>query len=165
MEEMNYMDINEGTPQGGVISPLLCNIALNGLEELIKKSNPSKKGISPGVHVIRYADDMIITGKTRDIVEKNKEILSEFLKERGLELNEKKTLVTHIKTGFDFLGFNIRRIKWHPELNKDTDQDTVLIIKPTVKGIKKLMASIREIIVMNKPIQKIISEINPVLRG
>ena len=165
MEEMNYMDVSEGTPQGGIISPLLCNIALNGLEELIKKSNPSKKGISPGVHVIRYADDMIITGKTQEIVLRNKKILKEFLKERGLELNENKTLVTHIKTGFDFLGFNIRRIKWHPELNKDTDQDTVLIIKPTVKGVKKLMTSINKIIVMNKPIRKIISELNPILRG
>jgi len=63
------------------------------------------------VHVIRFADDMIITGKTQDIILKNKKILTEFLKERGLTLNEKKTLVTHIKTGFDFLGFNIRRMK------------------------------------------------------
>ncbi|KAM3064902.1 hypothetical protein ACMFMG_011910 [Clarireedia jacksonii] len=111
MEEMNFINVEEGTPQGGIISPVLCNIALNGLEGLIKKANPLKKGISPGVHVIRYADDMIITGKNKDIVLKNKKILTEFLKERGLELNEKKTLVTHIKTGFDFLGFNIRRMK------------------------------------------------------
>lgn len=111
MEEMNYVNTEEGTPQGGIISPILCNIALNGLEELIRKANPLKKGISPGVHVIRYADDMIITGKTQEIVNKNKDILREFLRERGLELNEKKTLVTHIKNGFDFLGFNIRRME------------------------------------------------------
>jgi len=111
MEEMIYTDTEEGTPQGGIISPVLCNIALNGLEKKIKKANPLKKGISPGVHVIRFADDMIITGKTQDIILKNKKILTEFLKERGLTLNEKKTLVTHIKTGFDFLGFNIRRMK------------------------------------------------------
>jgi RNA-directed DNA polymerase len=111
MEEMNYINTEEGTPQGGIISPILCNIALNGLEELIRKANPLKKGISPGVHVIRYADDMIITGKTQDIVIKNKNILKEFLEYRGLELNEKKTLVTHIKDGFDFLGFNVRRMK------------------------------------------------------
>lgn len=111
MEEMNYISVEEGTPQGGIISPILCNIALNGLEELIKKTNPLKKGISPGVHVIRYADDMIITGKTHDILIKNKKTLVEFLKERGLELNEKKTLITHIKDGFNFLGFNIRRME------------------------------------------------------
>jgi RNA-directed DNA polymerase len=111
MEELNYMETEEGTPQGGIISPTLCNIALNGIENLIKKANPSKKGKSPGVHVIRYADDMIITGKTQDIAIKNKNILAEFLAERGLQLNEKKTLITHIKEGFDFLGFNIRRMK------------------------------------------------------
>lgn len=77
----------------------------------MKEANPLKRGISPGVHVIRYADDMIITGKTQEIAVKNKQILSEFLAERGLILNEKKTLITHIKEGFDFLGFNIRRLK------------------------------------------------------
>lgn len=165
MEEMIYTDTEEGTPQGGIISPVLCNIALNGLEEKIKKANPLKKGISPGVHVIRFADDMIITGKTQDIILKNKKILTEFLKERGLTLNEKKTLVTHIKTGFDFLGFNIRRMKWNSRLNKNTEQDTVLIIKPSKKGIKKLMDAVRKIIIMNKPIRKMISELNPILRG
>lgn len=165
MEEMNYISVEEGTPQGGIISPILCNIALNGLEELIKKTNPLKKGISPGIHVIRYADDMIITGKTHDILIKNKKTLVEFLKERGLELNEKKTLITHIKDGFNFLGFNIRRMEWKSELNKNTEQDTVLIIKPSNKGIDKLKDSIKKIIIMNKPIQKIISEINPILRG
>lgn len=165
MEEMNFLNMEEGTPQGGIISPTLCNIALNGIEKQIKKANPLRKGISPGVHVIRYADDMVITGKSQEIVIKCKQILTEFLKEKGLELNEKKTLVTHIKTGFDFLGFNIRRLKWNPKLNKATNQETVLIIKPSKKGIIKLKDSIKKIIIMNKPIKKIISELNPMLRG
>ena len=110
MEQLNYHDTEEGTPQGGIMSPTLCNVALNGIEEIIKKANPKKKGISSGVHTIRYADDMIITGRTREVVIKNKTILTEFLAARGLELNEKKTLVTHIRKGFDFLGFNIRRM-------------------------------------------------------
>nr|YP_010716003.1 hypothetical protein P2Y88_mgp07 [Paraisaria gracilioides]WDE74401.1 hypothetical protein [Paraisaria gracilioides] len=165
MDQLNYIDTKEGTPQGGIISPTLCNIALNGIEKDIKNANPLKQGISPGVHVIRYADDMIITGKSQEIVLRNKEILSEFLKERGLQLNENKTLVTHIKTGFDFLGFNIRRMKWNPRMNSVSDQDTVLIIKPSTKGIRKLKDTVNKIIVMNKPIRKIISELNPVLRG
>jgi len=165
MEELKYIITDEGTPQGGIISPTLCNVALNGIEEYIKNANPLKKGISPGVHVIRYADDMIITGKSQEIVTRNKELLNEFLKERGLQLNEKKTLITHVKDGFDFLGFNIKRMKWNSKFNKVTDQETVLIIKPSKKGIKKLMESINKIIVMNKPMRKIISEINPVLRG
>lgn len=165
MENMNYVETTEGTPQGGIISPTLCNITLNGIEKLIKDNNPLKRGISPGVHVIRYADDMIITGKNQEILVKNKEILRKFLEERGLQLNEKKTLITHIKSGFDFLGFNIRRMSWNPRLNNSTEQETVLIIKPSKKGIKKLMETIKNIIVMNKPIRKIISEMNPVLRG
>ena len=108
---MKHIDTTEGTPQGGIISPVLCNIALNGLEKVIKENNPNKRGISQGVHVIRYADDIIITAKTREIAEKNRQILSEFLAERGLRLNEKKTVITHINSGFDFLGFNIRRMK------------------------------------------------------
>lgn len=111
MEELNFMETDQGTPQGGIMSPTLSNIALNGIEKLIKEKIPKIKGISQGVHVIRYADDMIITGKSKEVILKCKAILSEFLAERGLELNEKKTLITHVKEGFDFLGFNIRRMK------------------------------------------------------
>ena len=110
MEELNYVSTDRGTPQGGIMSPTLCNVALNGIENEIKKANPLRKGISPGVHVIRYADDMIITSKTKEMAIKNKDILSKFLAIRGLELNEKKTLITHIKKGFNFLGFNVKRV-------------------------------------------------------
>lgn len=107
---MNFFDTEEGTPQGGIMSPTLCNVALNGIENLMKEQIPKIKGISQGVHVIRYADDMIITGRSQEIVLKCRTILAEFLANRGLELNSKKTLVTHIREGFDFQGFNIRRL-------------------------------------------------------
>lgn len=165
MEKGHIMETDQGTPQGGIISPTLCNIALNGIEKVILKANPYKKGISSGVHVIRYADDIIITGKDENICEKNKEILREFLKERSLELNELKTRITHIKKGFDFLGFNVRRMIYNPRLNKPTDQETVLIIKPAKKGINKLKENIRTKIDKNKPIDAIIRDVNPILRG
>lgn len=165
MEELNFIETEEGTPQGSIVSPILCNIALNGIESLIKDKNPIRKGISSGVHIIRYADDMIITGKNQEIILKNKQILANFLKDRGLELNEKKTLITHIKDGFDFLGFNIKRCKFNPRLNKTTDQETVLIIKPSKKGINKLKINICSVISKDKPIERIISDINPILRG
>lgn len=111
MEEMNYYDTDEGTPQGGIISPTLCNVALNGVEKTIKEANPYLKGLSSGVHLFRYADDMVLTSKSQKTAEKNKMLLSEFLKERGLHLSEEKTSIRHIKEGFDFLGFNIRRKK------------------------------------------------------
>lgn len=70
MENLNYIDTTEGTPQGGIISPILCNIALNGIEEKIMATEGLKKGISPGIHLIRYADDMIVTGKNEEILKK-----------------------------------------------------------------------------------------------
>jgi RNA-directed DNA polymerase len=161
MEELNHIETTEGTPQGGIISPTLCNVALNGVEKAIGKANPNKRGISAGVHVIRYADDLIITSKSKEIAFKNKDILSEFLNERGLTLSNKKTRITHVKEGFDFLGFNIRRSKLNLRLNKITEQETVLIIKPREKSIAKLKNSLKRIIIMHKPLEKIVAEANP----
>lgn len=165
MEEMNHYDTDEGTPQGGIISPILCNIALNGLEQEIKRANPLIKGISQGVHLIRYADDMVLTCRTPEIAERNKELISKFLQERGLELHPDKTKITNIKEGFDFLGFNFKRMPYRKKLNKQTEQDTVLIIKPSEKGIKKLKTTIREIIKPSMKMENIVREANPVLRG
>lgn len=165
MYEMNHIESEEGTPQGGIISPTLCNIAMNGIEKVIREANPLQKGISQGVHIIRYADDMIITAKSKEIARKNEQILREFLVKRGLKLNDEKTVITNIKEGFDFLGFNIKRLKWNPKLNQETDQETVLVIKPSEKGVDRLKEKIRKIITIHKPLAKIIAEINPVLRG
>lgn len=145
--------------------PTLCNVALNGIEKEIMDANPYEKGLSSRVHVIRYADDIIITGKNEEVCQRNKEILSGFLKARGLELNETKTKITHIKTGLDFLGFNVRRRAYNPRLNNPTDQTTVLIIKPGKKGIIKLKKSVRSKVDINKPIEAIIRDVNPILRG
>jgi len=165
MEEMNYFDTTEGTPQGGIISPVLCNIALNGIESEVKKAFPLKKGISPGVHLIRYADDMVITGRTEEMLKKAKEIVINFLKIRGLQLNEKKTKTTNIRDGFDFLGFNVKRMERRPKFNGMDDQNTVLVIKPSEKGVNKFKDSIRRIITRTKPFLGIMKEINPIIRG
>ena len=162
MEELNFIESAEGTPQGGIMSPTLCNIALNGLESTIRKANPLIKGITQGVNVIRYADDMIITARTQETAIKNKKILAEFLSERGLELNDKKTSITHIKKGFDFLGFNFKRLPKDSRFNADTNQETVLIIKPSKKGITKLVNNIKQSITKYKPIEKIIADLNPI---
>lgn len=165
MEEMNHLDTTEGTPQGGIISPVLCNIALNGLELEVKSAFPLKKGISPGVHLIRYADDMIITGRTEEMLIKARKIIETFLAKRGLQLNEKKTRVTNIRDGFDFLGFNVKRMVRRTKFNGVDDQDTVLVIKPSIKGIDKFKTSARKIITRNQPFLRIIKEINPMIRG
>jgi len=68
----------EGTPQGGIISPTLCNVALNGMEDMVRSIWPLKRGISAGVHIIRYADDIIVTGKNWEILKVVKEKVEEF---------------------------------------------------------------------------------------
>jgi len=104
-----------GTPQGGVISPLLANIALHGLEDAVTKQFRRESSVK----VVRYADDFIITGKGLNDILKAKEIVIDFLKGINLELSEAKTRIGHSmypmennrQIGFDFLGFHFRNIK------------------------------------------------------
>lgn len=98
----------EGTPQGGIISPMLCNIALNGMERHIK-DNMKHLGKSAKIKIIRYADDIVITGATEEILKMCKKLLEEFLAKRGLELNKLKTRISNIEKGIDLLGFNLVR--------------------------------------------------------
>ena len=103
----------EGTPQGGIISPTLANMTLDGMERMLKEkykvSYIDGKLYHPKVNCVRYADDFIITADKREILEETKCMLIEFLGKRGLTLSEEKTLITHISEGFDFLGFNVRK--------------------------------------------------------
>ena len=95
-----------GTPQGGIASPCLSNMTLDGIETVIKEAVP------PGskVNFVRYADDFVVTGISREMLEFTvKLVITKFLQRRGLELSEEKTLITHIEDGFDFLGQNIRK--------------------------------------------------------
>ena len=101
-----------GTPQGGIISPVLANMALDGLEKQLNARFPkqTKRGNQAKVNYIRYADDFIVTGCSREILEQEvRPLIESFLAERGLQLSQEKTLVTHIEQGFDFLGQNVRK--------------------------------------------------------
>ena len=109
----NYKFPHIGTPQGGVISPLLCNIILNDMDKVIHRINNSKPyktyhskyhNTRAKLHLIRYADDFIIIGPSRKGVEMAQLAIEKFLKTRGLELSKKKTKLVHITDGFDFLG-------------------------------------------------------------
>jgi len=95
----------EGTPQGGIISPVLANMTLDGLQSKINQRFKRKK-----INYVRYADDFIVTGESKEILDNEvKPLIEEFLKERGLVLSQEKTKITHIDEGFNFLGFNIRK--------------------------------------------------------
>ncbi|MCC6628216.1 MAG: group II intron reverse transcriptase/maturase [Chloroflexi bacterium] len=152
----------DGTPQGGIISPVLANMALDGLERLLADRFPksTRSGQRAKVNLVRYADDFIITGSSRELLEEEvRPLVAQFLGERGLELSDEKTTVTHIDDGFDFLGFNVRKYSgpWGRKL----------LIKPSPKSVKALLRQCRGIIKKNRAdaAGRLVAQLNPVLRG
>ena len=160
MEKSALFATEAGTPQGGIISPTLANLALDGLERLLsEKFYRTTHGgvmINPKVHLVRYADDFIITAYSKELLEFGvKPLVVEFLEERGLTLSEDKTRITHIAEGFDFLGQNVRKY------------DGKLLIKPSAKNYQACAHKIRGIIKANKTAKQstLIKLLNPVIHG
>src|SRR5438874_3462760 len=156
-------ETTDGTPQGGIISPALANCALDGLERLLKEKFPTKRclpslgGKCPCVNLIRYADDFVITGRTKELLEgKVKPLVEQFLHERRLELSPTKTVTTHVEQGFDFLGQNVRK---YP--------NGKLLIKPSKKNVKVFLDGIRKIIKASLGLSaaELIDWLNPKIRG
>ena len=148
-----FYKTSEGTPQGGIISPILCNMTLDGLQDLVIKGRNKKRR---KLNIIRYADDFIITGATEDILlNEIKPDVEKFLAQRGLTLSVEKTKLTNINAGFDFLGFNIRKY------------NQKLIIKPSKKKTPQLFTKIREC--LNQchgiPFYAMLCKLNRVIRG
>jgi RNA-directed DNA polymerase len=159
MENQTIFATTEGTPQGGICSPVLANLALDGLEKAITQVGRTKTGrikTRPKVHFIRYADDFIVTGSCREQLETEiKPIIADFLASRGLSLSDEKTQVTHIDNGFNFLGFNVRKYRGK------------LLIKPSKESIKSFLAKVREVFKTNKTATaaEIIKQLNPKIIG
>ena len=151
-----------GVPQGGIISPILANLTLDGLEDHIQgKYWRSKTGCinrqhnKHKVNLIRYADDLIITADTRETAMDLKSLLGDFLQTRGLELSEKKTKITHIKDGFNFLGWNFRKYNSHLKVQPSTE---------SIKAIKmKIGMTIKEMSACTQ--EAVIGNLNPIIRG
>jgi RNA-directed DNA polymerase len=143
----------KGVPQGGIISPTISNMVLDGLEEAVHCAVPRRRRIN----FVRYApDDFIITGKSRTLLEEAiRPVVEGFLAERGLELSSEKTVVTHIKDGFTFLGQTFRK------------HGRVLHITPSTEGVHALKRKIRELIRkhVNAPMPILIKKLNETLRG
>lgn len=147
-----------GTPQGGIISPVLANLTLDGLEQAVNISvSPKDTPRRPfKIHVVRYADDFIVTGASKEVLQHQvRPAIEVFLKARGLELSDEKTRITHIAPGFDFLGQNIRKYSGK------------LLITPARKSVKALLDKVRKIVNGNKSATQanLILNINPVIRG
>ncbi|MBE8964901.1 group II intron reverse transcriptase/maturase [Nostocales cyanobacterium LEGE 12452] len=172
-----------GTPQGGVISPLLANIALHGLEEVIQKTFPRISTTEKGKRIrrnnavlIRYADDFVILHEDKEIVMRCKEIAVSWLQEIGLELKDTKTRMAHTleeveKPGFDFLGFYIRQ---YPQSKHNSAKDTQgnrlgfkTLIKPSDESLQNHYRKLSQIISKNNSRNQtdLIKTLNPIIRG
>lgn len=148
-----------GTPQGGIISPVLANLALDGLESVLEAQfgqKNTKASYKTKVNYVRYADDFVITGISKELLEcEVKPLVAAFMAERGLSLSEEKTVITHISEGFDFLGQNVRKY------------GDKCLIKPSRKNVKTFLRSVRDVLNANKaaPAWWIVQKLNPMIRG
>jgi RNA-directed DNA polymerase len=161
MEQHILYPTEAGTPQGGIISPVLASMTLDGLERMLMQHFPKVKTAKGAlVNFVRYADDFLVTGRTKELLEHEvKPLIEEFLRERGLQLSAEKTLITHIEDGFDFLGQNVRKYQ--------TGKRHKLLITPSKKNVKAFLEKVRAIMKANKalPAGKLIEKLNPMIRG
>ena len=168
LENGKCYDTTSGTPQGGIISPIIANMVLDGIETILRRKYKRLLHRNDGtehwrnarhshkINFVRYADDFIVTGDSKEILENEvKPLLNKFLSERGLELSEEKTTITHIDTGFDFLGFNIRCYK------------RKVLVKPAPSRIKRFKGKLSVVIRThsNSMTVSLIKKLNSMLRG
>jgi RNA-directed DNA polymerase len=153
----------EGTPQGGPVSPVLMNLTLNGLERDLSQflqSLKRKDREAAKVHLIRFADDFIATGSSRELLETTiKPRIEAFMGKRGLQLSPEKTCITHIEDGFDFLGHHIRKYKRGSRYH--------LLSTPSKKNVKTFLTKVRGVIKAQATASAahLILLLNPIIRG
>jgi RNA-directed DNA polymerase len=170
-----FEETEDGTPQGGTISPLLANIALHGMEKALGiKYTPCKRtrGTAYENHtkysMCRYADDFVVMCHTKEDAENVRVLLADYLSERGLTLADDKTKITHVEEGFDFLGFNVRR--YNVTIFKKGQQPQPgkkLLIKPSKDSVKTLRAKIKDEFTRARGTnaQALIGRLNPIITG
>ncbi|MDJ0590768.1 MAG: group II intron reverse transcriptase/maturase [Pleurocapsa sp. MO_226.B13] len=193
IDQKVFTATSEGTPQGGVISPLLANVALHGMENILKefamtlklkRTNGKvydRKSMARTLTVIRYADDFLIIHKDLKVIQRCKDLISKWLKKIGLELKPSKTRIAHTlipelsdngKAGFDFLGHHIQQFpcgKYKSAKHSSTKQPLGFktLITPTKEACIKHQRKIKDVIRKHKhaPQAKLIIELNPIIRG
>lgn len=177
MDNQEFSSTEQGTPQGGIISPVLANIALDGMETHLKQELRKKytreetaRGLT---RLVRYADDFVILHKNKEVIEDSKRIIKEWLSEIGLELSESKTKITHSSEGFDFLGFNIKHYQKNYDhfmcKNKSSKslREFKLLTKPSKKTIQKHSHAIKEVLRSSRAATQddVIKRLNPIIKG
>lgn len=151
-----------GTPQGGIVSPLLANVALHGMEQALGIHRNRQGYIQGSRAMVRYADDFVVFCETREDAEACIHILREWLAERGLQFSEEKTRIVHLQDGFDFLGFTIRHYR-----NHRTNTGWKLLITPSKKSVAKIKEKLRAIWRqgLHWPLDVLLLHLNSAIRG
>jgi RNA-directed DNA polymerase len=176
MENQNFQPSIFGTPQGGIISPILANIALDGMEsylynKLKEKGYKVKELYNGKLRIVRYADDFVVMHENKAVIEDSKLIITEWLQKRGLELSEEKTRIVHSTEGFDFLGFNVRHYenetKGYRARKFANKQGFKLLIKPSKKSIETHSDKIKQVLKQMKaaPQDAVIRKLNTIIKG
>jgi RNA-directed DNA polymerase len=146
-----------GTPQGGIASPVLANMALDGLQRALEERFPRKRDSNRHqLYLVRYADDFVVTGNSPEVLEiEVRPLVEAFLAKRGLRLSAEKTVVRHVDAGFDFLGTTVRKYRG------------TMLIKPSKKGVFSFLESVRKLIKKHPTITTaaLIGMLNPRIRG
>jgi len=167
MEDGVFHDTEAGTPQGGVISPLLANIAFHGMEEALGVRYDTRAGREASLRdgslaLVRYADDFVVFCYSKEQAEEAKSKLMSWFSERGLTFSEEKTKIRHVEEGFDFLGFNIRLFNV-----QHSTKGAKAIIRPSRDSVKKVKRKLRSIFreCHGQAAEVLIKKVNPVIRG
>jgi RNA-directed DNA polymerase len=149
-----------GTPQGGVISPLLANISLHGMESALNATRPGHRAKRT---VIRYADDFVIMCQTKADAEQAQETIALWLAKRGLQLSLEKTRLVHLKVGVDFLGFNARI---YPS-TKHGKNSWITLIRPSKQSELKIRKRLRDEMrhLHGHNVTAVVQYLNPIIRG
>lgn len=157
-----FHDTEAGTPQGGVISPLLANIALHGMEEALGVRRNTSGHVIGNRAVVRYADDFVVFCETKEDAEAALGTLKDWLAHRGLAFSEEKTRIVHLTEGFTFLGFNVRR---YPVKNTRTGYK--LLIKPSNESVRAIQSKLRHTwdVLKGSNVTRVVAELNPIVRG
>jgi RNA-directed DNA polymerase len=165
VEKEAFTPTEEGTPQGGVISPLLLNVALHGLEEAAGVRYQGTAGITnqavPGTPIlVRYADDMVVCCYSKQQAEHVKERIADWLAPRGLVFNEGKTRIVSLREGFDFLGCTVRQYQHH-------SQPAKLLITPSREAVRRIRKRLTDELrsLRGSNAGAVIARLNPIIRG
>jgi RNA-directed DNA polymerase len=163
VEQEVFHATERGTPQGGVASPVLANIALHGMEEALGVKYDYRGQLIGKRAVVRYADDFVCFCESREDAEQVQKILVEWLKKRGLALSEEKTRIVHLTEGFDFLGFNIR----HYPAPQTSRTGWKLLIKPSKTSVQDVQRKLKDQWdkAQGTNVQSVLTKLNPIIRG